>query len=549
MYGRQFISKFRIPFALSLICLTFSGAQANEEIKNGILQLFGGLLGAAQITAAKEEWEKVPADEFGCINVAVKTKNNSIEQLIKKGVKPSHRNLQKLITGCRQLIAKFPVTSNVSCTVKDANGNSFQTRCDKKFVLNDGNSRRIISRDVAFQMLFLGRANQVQHGNIETNSAREARENLAKEKRRLAALEKKKKEDGARKKTAKLKRKKKAEEKKRLAVYEKKEAARRKAEKEKEEKARLAAKAAAESNKQSGKSTLNERMAALKDLKDVGLLSLEEFQARKNAVLDEFLGVKSASASVSKATAKKDKPSKYADVKFGKYYALVIGNNEYKYLPKLKTAVKDAKAVAKTLRDTFGFEVKMLINATRSQILDAFDNYEGTLEKSDNLLLYYAGHGWLDKGREEGFWLPVNAKTSRRSQWISNATITSTLKALQAKHVMIVADSCFSGTLTRGIKVTKKIADYVRDVVGKKARIALTSGGLEPVEDGGGGKNSPFATAFIKVLNGTGEVLTGTDLFKRVKRPVQVNADQTPNYADIRKAGHDGGDFLFVRKR
>ena len=44
-------------------------------------------------------------------------------------------------------------------------------------------------------------------------------------------------------------------------------------------------------------------------------------------------------------------------------------------------------------------------------------------------------------------------------------------------------------------------------------------------------------------------MLTGTDLFKRVKRPVQVNADQTPNYADIRKAGHDGGDFLFVRTR
>jgi uncharacterized caspase-like protein len=236
-------------------------------------------------------------------------------------------------------------------------------------------------------------------------------------------------------------------------------------------------------------------------------------------------------------------------VKFGKYYALVIGNNDYKHLPKLKTAAKDAKAVAKTLKDTFGFEVKTLLDASRDQILDAFDDFEGKLGKSDNFLLYYAGHGWLDKGREEGFWLPVNAKSNRRSKWISNATITSTLKALQAKHVMVVADSCFSGTLTRGLKVTKRIDDYVRYVVDKKARIALTSGGLEPVEDGGGGQNSPFATAFLKILNETDEVLTGTDLFKQVKRPVQVSADQTPNYADIRKAGHDGGDFLFVRKR
>jgi hypothetical protein len=27
-----------------------------------------------------------------------------------------------------------------------------------------------------------------------------------------------------------------------------------------------------------------------------------------------------------------------------------------------------------------------------------------------------------------------------------------------------------------------------------------------------------------------------------------TNADQIPEYADIRLAGHDGGDFLFVRK-
>jgi hypothetical protein len=349
----------------------------------------------------------------------------------------------------------------------------------------------------------------------------------AEEKRRLAILEKKKKQESARKKTAELKHKKKVE-----------------------EKQRLAAKASAGEKDGGARSTLKERMATLKDLKDAGLLSEKEFQANKRAVLNEFLGLGGASKVASQnAPARKAKPRKYADVKFGKYYALIIGNNDYKHLPKLKTAAKDAKAVAKTLRDIFGFEVKTLINATRSQILDAFDDYQVKLGKTDNFLLYYAGHGWLDKGQEQGFWLPVNAKTSRRSQWISNATVTSTLKALQAKHVMVVADSCFSGTLTRGLKVEKRIDDYVREVVGRKARIALTSGGLEPVEDGGGGKNSPFASAFLKILNGSDEVLSGTELFKRVKRPVQVNADQTPNYSDIRKAGHDGGDFLFVRKR
>ena len=113
---------------------------------------------------------------------------------------------------------------------------------------------------------------------------------------------------------------------------------------------------------------------------------------------------------------------------------------------------------------------------------------------------------------------------------------------------MVVADSCYSGTLTRGIKIEKRVVDYVREVVDKKARIVMSSGGLEPVEDKGKGGNSPFASALLKALKRSDEVLTATSLFKQIKRPVQLNADQTPIFADIRKAGHDGGDFLFVRR-
>ena len=44
-------------------------------------------------------------------------------------------------------------------------------------------------------------------------------------------------------------------------------------------------------------------------------------------------------------------------------------------------------------------------------------------------------------------------------------------------------------------------------------------------------------------------ILDGQALYDAVKRPVVLNADQTPQYSDIRRAGHEGGDFLFVRKR
>ena len=239
-----------------------------------------------------------------------------------------------------------------------------------------------------------------------------------------------------------------------------------------------------------------------------------------------------------------------APLDFGSYHALVVGNNEYLYLPKLRTAINDAQAIASLLQDKYGFKVKLLMNVTRVDILVAINSYRRTLTIHDNLLIYYAGHGWLDKDADQGYWLPVNATRENQVAWVSNSAITSEIRAIQAKHVMIVADSCYSGKLARGLHVTQKTPDYFFRISRKKARVVLSSGGLEPVSDSGGkGNHSVFASAFIDALRENTGIMDGTVLFTRIRRPVMVNSDQTPEYADIRKAGHDGGDFLFIRRK
>jgi hypothetical protein len=65
----------------------------------------------------------------------------------------------------------------------------------------------------------------------------------------------------------------------------------------------------------------------------------------------------------------------------------------------------------------------------------------------------------------------------------------------------------------------------------------------------GGDGHWPFAKAFIDVLRDNDGVMGGTQLFSKMRRPVMVAAEQTPLYSDVRGAGHDGGDFLFVRKK
>ena len=239
-----------------------------------------------------------------------------------------------------------------------------------------------------------------------------------------------------------------------------------------------------------------------------------------------------------------------AGIDFGHYYALVIGNTGYASFPGLVTADDDAKAVAALLRESYGYETQLILDATRNQIIDAIEGYREKLRSTDNLLIFYAGHGWLDTKAERGYWLPVDATPDSKANWVSNATITDSIKAMDARHVMIVADSCYSGTLTRGIKIKSRANDHFKRLAETKARVAMTSGGLEPVSDSGGGKHSAFAKAFIDALATNDGVLDGTELFKRIERPVKLNADQTPAYADIRKAGHEeGGDFLFVRRK
>jgi hypothetical protein len=292
--------------------------------------------------------------------------------------------------------------------------------------------------------------------------------------------------------------------------------------------------------------------AASAEKRNEGRLWTAIEKSRKSQDFEDYLARYPAGRFKAQAQARLKALSKFAaidGIDFGSYHALIIGNNVYKHMPDLNTAVDDAKAVAGALRDTYGFKVQLLTDATRGDIIDALDSYVETLTERDNLLIYYAGHVWLSEDAGRGYWLPVDARKNRRTNWVSNATITDTLKTLQSRHVMVVADSCYSGILTRGAGAKLRTADYWKRMAEKRTRTVLTSGGLEPVADSSGGEHSPFAQAFIDTLQTNDAVMDGTQLFTKMRRPVMVAADQTPEYSDARSAGHEGGDFLFVRKR
>ena len=169
------------------------------------------------------------------------------------------------------------------------------------------------------------------------------------------------------------------------------------------------------------------------------------------------------------------------------YYAIIIGNDRYPFFPDLKTP--DADTSYRQFTPVFlWLHGRRGQNATREKILTTLDHLRTQITNSDHLLIYYAGHGYYDQEAEQGYWLPVDAKPDTTANWISNADITDKLKVLNANHILVVADSCYSGALTRGVDVSMRSPDYIEKITALRSRTVLTSGGVEPVADSGGGE-------------------------------------------------------------
>ncbi|MBN7794999.1 caspase family protein [Parahaliea mediterranea] len=245
------------------------------------------------------------------------------------------------------------------------------------------------------------------------------------------------------------------------------------------------------------------------------------------------------------------------DVPLGNYHALVIGNNDYQHMSTLVTAVNDARETERLLRDKYRFKTTLLLNASRYEILAALNRLRETLGEDDNLLIYYAGHGRLDERNGMGYWLPVDAEQDNNINWISNTAITDILNAIEAKHILVVADSCYSGTLTQTpiARLEEDMDDdlrneWVKVMAQTRARITLTSGGVQPVLDGGGGQHSVFSRAFLTALRQNDGLLEGYQLYTHVlermsRQSPGLDQPQVPQYAPVHLAGHESGEFFF----
>ena len=229
--------------------------------------------------------------------------------------------------------------------------------------------------------------------------------------------------------------------------------------------------------------------------------------------------------------------------------AVLIGNNAYaKPIPSLETPVADITRIADVLRSRFGYETRIVRDAGKTKIIETLNGVAAEARPEDSVLLFYAGHGYLLEEVRMGYWIPVDASVKTAQGWISNSDISKLLTAIRARQLILVSDSCYSGTLTTEQKVAAGTDLRPENILRRRSVTVFSSGADEPVSDEGKDGHSIFAWNLIRTLERSGGLTPGTEIWNTVRKGVSDEYPQQPQYGAVVSAGHvEGGDFLFQR--
>lgn len=230
--------------------------------------------------------------------------------------------------------------------------------------------------------------------------------------------------------------------------------------------------------------------------------------------------------------------------------AVLFGNNAYiDPIPRLNTPIEDVEKIAEVLRKQYGYETRVVRDASKAAIIQALNQVADEARPEDSVLLFYAGHGYLMEDTKMGYWIPVDGSVKTAENWVSNSDISKLLQAITARQVMLISDSCFSGSLTREQKMAAVFATKGSDVLRRRSVLAFSSGDEEPVSDEGQDGHSVFAGHFIKTLEGVSGSSLGYEIYRQVRDKVVKDYPQEPQYGAVFSAGHvSGGEYLFDAK-
>jgi Caspase domain len=228
-----------------------------------------------------------------------------------------------------------------------------------------------------------------------------------------------------------------------------------------------------------------------------------------------------------------------------KRVALVIGNNDYKNVPKLQKAVNDARTMGETLKQ-LGFSVMVAENQTRQAFSESLLAFDAAVGPGDTAFFFYAGHGFEIAG--QNFLLPTDVPAAGEGQeeLVRDASVLADriIERLQNKNVrtaILVFDACRNNPFERagtralagggGLAPMTQLPEGVFSVFSAGPRQTA----LDRLSNTDDNPNSVFTRTFSKELMQPGENLV--QVAQHTRRMVSemaetVNHKQIPVYFD-----------------
>ena len=221
-----------------------------------------------------------------------------------------------------------------------------------------------------------------------------------------------------------------------------------------------------------------------------------------------------------------------------KFHAIFLANSSYSggSWPALNTTVGEAKQLRQLFIDKYNFapeNIDTVFNKNKIDMLTAISNVMAKLGDNDNLIIFYGGHGYFTEATNIAYWVPIGAE--RDFEYISNTEITNLIANCQAKHILIMADACFSGAMRGGLSSPSKY-EYKF-----KSRQLLTSGGTEPVP----GKSAYVQMVLEALKNNEDKYVSARELYARIAKGIMDQTKTEPTIRDLNVVGSMGGQFYF----
>ncbi|MBS1488548.1 MAG: caspase family protein [Bacteroidetes bacterium] len=262
---------------------------------------------------------------------------------------------------------------------------------------------------------------------------------------------------------------------------------------------------------------------------------------------DKFNNVKERSLIIRGQAPQPAATSLASELPVRKNYMLLIAEQEYgdPTIASLSEPFKDALSLKDLLVKKYTFnenEISLLKNPTYEEIEIEFERLSRVVTANDNLLLFYAGHGFFDEKTNIGYWLPSDAQSKNKARWFRNSALVENIGAINAKHTLLIADACFSGSIFKTRAPFNNGSIDIANMMKRPSRKAMTSGSLSTVPD-----KSMFMKYLIKSLTeNNNKYLPSEDLFDEVRISLKSNSDIRPLYGEIKDVGDEGGNFVFI---